>query len=228
MTVQRYLRVQCPAEVQLSAVSIRTGDAVLDADLTIPSAAAGCVIFVHGSGSSRFSRRNKHVAKVLNDATFATLLADLLTPGEAALDERTRALRFDIALLAQRTVALVDWMKSNAEHPFENIGLFGASTGAAAAIIAAAHRSDDVKAVVSRGGRIDLAGDALSQLQAPLLTIVGDRDEPLIPMHEAALKHVTVNQRSVIVPHAGHLFEEPGALDVVARAAVEWFGTFLR
>src|SRR5947209_519863 len=167
-----------------SAVSIRAGDAVLDADLTVPPSATGCVVFVHGSGSSRFSRRNKHVASVLNDSALATLLADLLTPGEAALDERTGALRFDISLLAERTIALVDWATSNAQHRFTHIGLFGASTGAAAAIIAAAHRPDDVKAVVSRGGRIDLAGDALAEVRAPLLTILGDRDAPLIPMHE--------------------------------------------
>lgn len=211
-----------------SAVSIRAGDARLDADLTGPPGAAACVIFVHGSGSSRFSRRNKHVASVLNNSGLATLLADLLTPGEAALDERTGALRFDISMLANRTVALIDWVRSNTGHPFRKIGLFGASTGAAAAIIAAARRPGDVQAVVSRGGRVDLAGDALEELQAPLLTIVGDRDTPLLPMHDAALKRVTAKQRHIIVPRAGHLFEEPGALDVVARVAAEWFEAFLR
>jgi len=211
-----------------SSVSIRLGDAVLEADLTVPASATGCVIFVHGSGSSRFSRRNKHVAAVLNDARIATLLADLLTPGEAALDERTAALRFDIPMLAERTVKLVEWAKSNEQHPFGSIGLFGASTGAAAAIIAASRKPDDVKAIVSRGGRIDLAGEALSQLRAPLLTIVGERDAPLIPMHEAALKEVGAKQRHIVVPRAGHLFEEPGALDVVARVAAEWFEAFLR
>jgi len=211
-----------------SAVSIPAGDAVLDADFTVPSGATGCVVFAHGSGSSRLSRRNKLVASVLNQSALATLLADLLTPGEAALDERTGALRFDIALLADRTTALVDWVKTNTEHPFTKIGIFGASTGAAAAIIAAARRPDDVKAVVSRGGRVDLAGDALEELRAPLLTIVGDRDMPLFPMHEAALKRVSATQRHIVVPRAGHLFEEPGALDEVARVTAEWFATYLR
>jgi putative phosphoribosyl transferase len=206
------------------ALRIPAGQATLDADLSLPDAATGLVLFAHGSGSSRFSSRNRHVAHMLNDAGLATVLADLLTPAEEAMDERTRHLRFDIGMLAERLVAATDWLGSQAPTRHLPIGHFGASTGAGAALVAAASRPVAIRAVVSRGGRPDLAGDeALRRVRAPTLLIVGSSDEPVIDMNRHALQSLTGTRELVIVPGATHLFEEAGALDEVARLARGWF-----
>lgn len=204
-------------------VRIPAGAVHLSGDLTLVEQPAGLVIFVHGSGSSRFSSRNRHVAQVLNGARFCTLLADLLTGEEDAVDSLTAQLRFDIPMLAQRTVALLDWAAADNTVTGLPIGLFGASTGAAAAIIAASERSDRVRAVVSRGGRVDLAHGALRSLRAPLLMIVGSNDEPLFDYHREAIPQLSCEYRYALIRGASHLFEEPGKLDEVARLASEWF-----
>jgi|SRR5436309_993250 len=198
----------------------------MEADLNLPSAASGLVLFAHGSGSSRFSPRNRFVAQLLGKAGLATVLADLLTSEEEAIDERTRHLRFDIDLLAQRLIAATDWLRRQpqASHlPGLPIGYFGASTGAGAALVAASQRPDVVRAVVSRGGRPDLAGEALSRVRAPTLLIVGGDDVPVIGMNERAAAQMVAETQLVIVPGATHLFEEPGTLDTVAMRAKEWF-----
>jgi len=205
------------------ALRIPTGAATLDADLTLPPGASGLVLFAHGSGSSRFSTRNRHVARFLNDGGLATVLADLLTPGEEAVDERTRHLRFDIGMLADRLVAVTDWLGAQERTADLPIGHFGASTGAGAALVAAASRPDAIRAVVSRGGRPDLAGDALPRVHAPTLLIVGSRDLPVIAMNQQALARLGGEKDLVIVPGATHLFEEAGTLDEVARLARDWF-----
>lgn len=185
----------------------------------------GTVIFAHGSGSSRHSRRNQHVAGMLQDAGMQTLLIDLLTEEEERVDVRTREHRFDIGLLSTRVAGAIDWMRSEGES--SSIGVFGASTGAAAALIAATQRPDDVGAVVSRGGRPDLAADALRAVKAPTLLIVGGRDEVVIELNEQAKAELTCETKLEIVPGASHLFEEPGALDRVAELAADWFGGHL-
>jgi len=198
----------------------------MEADLNLPSAASGLVLFAHGSGSSRFSPRNRFVAQLLGKAGLATVLADLLTSEKAAIDERTRHLRFDIDLLAQRLIAATDWLGRQSEAsrlPGLPIGYFGASTGAGAALVAASERPDVVRAVVSRGGRPDLAGDALSRVRAPTLLIVGGNDVPVIGMNERAAAQIVAETQLVIVPGATHLFEEPGTLETVAMRAKEWF-----
>lgn len=205
------------------ALRIPVGAATIDADLTLPSDASGLVLFAHGSGSSRFSPRNRHVAQVLNRAGLATVLADLLTPDEEAADERTRHLRFDIGLLAQRLGGATDWLGQHMQTARLAIGYFGASTGAGAALVAAAQHPDAVRAVVSRGGRPDLAGEALGQVCAPTLLIVGGNDVPVIGLNEQALEQLRSEKQLVIVPGATHLFEEPGTLDTVAIAARDWF-----
>jgi dienelactone hydrolase len=202
---------------------IPLGPVTLDADLGVPAGADGLVLFAHGSGSSRFSPRNRHVARQLQDAGLATLLADLLTPQEEEIDERTRRLRFDIELLAQRLVGATDWLAAQPELRQLNVGYFGASTGAGAALMAAARRSAGVHAVVSRGGRPDLAGDALAQVRAPVLLIVGGNDLPVIALNKQALALLPAHKQLVVVPGATHLFEEPGALDAVAHLARNWF-----
>ena len=184
----------------------------------------GIVVFAHGSGSSRHSSRNRQVAAALHDAEFGTLLFDLLTPDEEAVDMRTGEHRFDVQMLGDRVVASIDWLRQVDESP---IGLFGASTGAAAALIAAAARSRDVFAVVSRGGRPDLAGDDLPSVRAPTLLIVGGRDTAVLEMNESARAHMEAETGLEVVPGATHLFEEPGALDVVARLARDWFERYL-
>lgn len=208
-------------------VRIPEGAVTLSGDLTIAPKSAGLIVFVHGSGSSRFSSRNRHVAQQLNAAGFSTLLADLLTSEEDAVDALTAELRFDIPMLARRTIALVDW--ASREEPVAELpmGLFGASTGAAAAIIAASERSEIVKAVVSRGGRVDLAHGALRSLKAPLLMLVGSKDEPLFEYHRQAVMQLACEFRYVIVRGASHLFEEPGKLDEVSKLAAEWFAQHL-
>jgi dienelactone hydrolase len=209
-------------------VAVPVGDAVLDGDLVVPEGAAGIVLFAHGSGSGRQSPRNRHVADMLNEAGIGTLLVDLLTPAEDDVDRFTAQHRFDIALLARRLTAAVDWVRREAA-PDLPVGLFGASTGAAAALVAAADRPDDVGAVVSRGGRPDLAGVALSRVRAPTLLIVGGEDREVIALNRLALEALGAAEKQlVIVPGATHLFEEPGALDEVARLAAAWFSRFLR
>jgi pimeloyl-ACP methyl ester carboxylesterase len=211
-----------------TAVRIQTGGIVVDGDLVLPSPAAGLVIFAHGSGSSRFSRRNRAVAESLVEGGFATLLLDLLTREEEELDQHTGQYRFDIGRLADRVVAAVDWAAERDALAALPIGLFGASTGAAAALMAAAARPARVRAVISRGGRPDLAGDALVWVDAPTLLIVGGHDEQVIPLNEAARRRLRVRAQTTIVPGATHLFEEPGALEQVAQLALEWCQRYLR
>jgi pimeloyl-ACP methyl ester carboxylesterase len=209
-------------------VHIEAGTVVLEGNVIIPPGAGGLILFAHGSGSSRHSPRNRYVAEALYQAGFGTLLFDLLTPREEAIDAGTSELRFNIDLLAERLLAATDWpmRQPGLDLP---IGYFGASTGAAAALVAAAERSDVVGAVVSRGGRPDLAGDALRRVLAPTLLIVGGNDPIVIRLNRAALGELaSPDKRLVIVPGAGHLFEEPGALDEVARLASDWFASHLR
>jgi len=200
----------------------------LDGDLVIPTGAQGVVLFAHGSGSSRFSPRNRYVGELLQAAGLATLLMDLLTPAEEAEDAQTGHLRFDIELLAQRLIAAMDWLRGQPETRDLAAGYFGASTGGGAALVAAAERPDLVRAVVSRGGRPDLAGAALAQVRAPTLLIVGGNDAPVIEMNRDAMRQMTSEVQLEIVAGATHLFEEPGTLQEVARLAAEWFTTFLR
>ena len=195
----------------------------LTGDIAVPAHASGLVIFAHGSGSGRLSPRNRAVASALWSAGFATLLLDLLTLREERVDEITRQHRFDIQLLADRLVAAVDWAIEEPSVRDLPIGLFGASTGAAAALIAAARRQSVVLAVVSRGGRPDLAGAALERVKAPTLLIVGGYDHQVIELNEQALARLSCVKRLEIVPRATHLFEEPGALSRVAALAADWF-----
>lgn len=213
--------------IRTRSVSVAAAGVVLNADMTVTRGARGLVIFVHGSGSSRFSSRNRRVAAALNDGGFATLLADLLTPDEDAIDARTAKLRFDIPMLAERTAGMIDWAGSEDSVGPLPVGLFGASTGAAAAIIAAARRPERTRAVVSRGGRVDLAGAALERLRAPLLMIVGGLDFAVMELHERVLTRITCAHAYEIVSRATHLFEEPGALDRVAELAVGWFQRYV-
>jgi putative phosphoribosyl transferase len=210
------------------SVRIDVGPVTCDGDLGLPERATGLVVFAHGSGSSRFSRRNRAVAGVLEDAGFATLLLDLLTPDEAAVDDTTREYRFDIDLLGRRVVAAADWAQSRTELHHLPVAFFGASTGAAAALIAAAERPERTRAVVSRGGRPDLADDALPRVQAPTLLIVGGNDEPVIEMNRDAMRRMRAPVHLQIVPGATHLFEERGALEQVARLATDWCSRHLR
>jgi len=209
------------------AVTIPVDRAHLSGDLVVPETVDGFVIFAHGSGSSRHSPRNRAVAQALQAHRLATLLADLLTAEEGLVDERTAGLRFDIDLLAERVAALVDWARSDAELRTYRVGLFGASTGAAAALVAAAERPRDVSAVVSRGGRPDLAGAALPRVEAPTLLIVGGLDTEVIRLNEQARSRMRCPVSLEIVPGASHLFEEPGTLAVVAARAGVWFSTHL-
>jgi dienelactone hydrolase len=199
----------------------------LAGDLVVPGGAQGVVLFAHGSGSSRFSPRNRFVAGVLQDAGLATLLIDLLTPEEEQVDMRTAQLRFDIGLLAERLVGAIDWLLDNPATRQLRIGLFGASTGAGAALVAAAERPEAVAAVVSRGGRPDLAGIHLQRVKAPTLLIVGGNDVPVIELNKQAMRLISAQTQLVIVPGASHLFEEPGALEEVARLARDWFLRYL-
>jgi dienelactone hydrolase len=208
--------------VHESPVAIRSGHVLLDGDLHLPATPAGLVVFAHGSGSSRFSSRNRAVAHVLHSGGYATLLLDLLTRQEEAVDAQTREYRFDIERLATRVVAAIDWAAAHDELSRLPIATFGASTGAAAALIAAAERPDAVRAVISRGGRPDLAGDALPRVHAPTLLIVGGADLPVIDLNRQALARLACTKRLEIVPGATHLFEEPGTLEKVSALAVDW------
>lgn len=203
------------------------GAIVLDGDLGLPADARAVVLFAHGSGSSRFSPRNRHVARLLNEGRLATLLVDLLTAEEEAVDISTRGLRFDIPLLAARLAAAIDWLGREPAAADLPIGCFGSSTGAAAALVAAVDRPEAVAAVVSRGGRPDLAGPALPRVAAPTLLIVGGEDRQVLDLNRAALARLACEKQLAIVPGATHLFEEPGALDEAARLARAWFERWL-
>lgn len=217
-----------PSSLRSQDVKISAGPVELDGILAVPEGAEAIVLFAHGSGSGRLSPRNQFVARVLQGAGLATLLFDLLSHEEEAVDARTAHLRFDIGLLAGRLVAATDWIRQEKVGRRLRIGYFGASTGAAAALVSAARRPQVTFAVVSRGGRPDLARTALAQVRAPTLLIVGERDEPVIEMNREAMRALRAETRLEIVPGATHLFEEPGTLDVVARLAVDWFLEHLR
>jgi putative phosphoribosyl transferase len=204
------------------SISIEAGAVVLRGFVEIPHGARGVVLFAHGSGSSRFSPRNNYVAQALREACVGTILFDLLTAEEERLDEETRQLRFDIPLLARRLVGATHWAQARPELSRLPLGYFGASTGAAAALCAAAW-TPAIRAVVSRGGRPDLAGSALAQVRAPTLLIVGGDDLEVIALNRRALAQLTCEAHLEIVPGATHLFEEPGALEQVASLAAKWF-----
>jgi dienelactone hydrolase len=206
-------------------VQIPAREVTLSGELNIPQNAAGVVLFAHGSGSSRHSPRNRHVARTIRDAGVGTLLFDLLTRDEEAIDAYTRHLRFDIDLLADRLVNATYWLKGEFDHL--RPGYFGASTGAAAALVAAAQLGVIVGAVVSRGGRPDLAADSLSLVKAPTLLIVGGLDYPVVEMNRQAYSRLRCEKEIEIVPAATHLFEEPGTMDQVAHLAAKWFQTHL-
>ena len=209
------------------AVRIQAQEGVeLEAELRVPRAAVGLVVFAHGSGSSRFSPRNRFVAGTLEDAGLGTLLLDLLSAPEAVADGLTGEHRFDVAMLGRRVVAAIDWARAQPAAPGA-IALFGASTGAAAALIAAAERPDAVRAVISRGGRPDLAGPMLTRVRAPTLLIVGGHDTAVVDLNRRAGAAMRAEVRLEVVPGAGHLFEEPGALDAVSRLAVGWCRRYL-
>lgn len=206
-----------------SLVAVEAGPVTLEGFLVIPKDAKGLVVFVHGSGSSRHSPRNQAVAKFFNSEGLATLLFDLLTADEEAIDTITRHLRFDIPMLAERVVGAVDWVESYPLTQEMRIGLIGSSTGASAALVAAAQCSDRVSAVVSRGGRPDLAGKALPLVKAPTLLIVGANDFQVIELNEGAFKILTCEKKMELVPSATHLFEEPGTLEKASELANDWF-----
>jgi putative phosphoribosyl transferase len=204
------------------------GNVEVEGNMFLPEGATGLVVFAHGSGSSRFSPRNQYVAKEINQANIGTLLFDLLTPGEEEEDELTGEYRFDIALLAQRLIGVTQWLKNDPSTQNYKLGYFGASTGAAAALIAAAKLPEAVSVVVSRGGRPDLAGEYLSQVQAPTLLLVGGWDEEVIELNKQAQQQMTNENKLVVIPAATHLFEEPGKLEEAARFATDWFQRFLK
>jgi dienelactone hydrolase len=207
---------------------IPSGQIKLEGELSVPADASGVVLFAHGSGSSRHSPRNQFVARTIREAGVGTLLFDLLTPQEEAVDISTRHLRFDIGLLAKRLVDATIWIKGEAETSDLRVGYFGSSTGGGAALVAAAELGYEVGAVVSRGGRPDLAGDALPEVKSPTLLIVGGLDYPVIRMNEEAYTRLRCEKELKIIPGATHLFEEPGTLEGVARLAAEWFQRYLR
>jgi putative phosphoribosyl transferase len=207
-------------------VKLNADGVTLEGNLIVPRGATGMVLFAHGSGSSRFSSRNRYVAEILRQSNLGTLLIDLLTQQEELVDTRTAHLRFDIDLLARRLVGATEWLGE--QHPDLKVGLFGASTGGGAALVAAAEIPDRIAAVVSRGGRPDLAGDALPHVKAPTLLIIGGDDVPVIAMNQEAFDRMTCVKRMEIVPGASHLFEEPGTLEQVAKLASDWFKKYLR
>lgn len=204
-----------------SAVRIPAAGVILDGDLVVPAKAAGVVLFAHGSGSSRHSPRNRMVAERLHEAGYATLLMDLLTPEEDQIDSRTRKFRFDISRLASRLSGAIGWLSERAETASMPLALFGASTGAAAALIAASEAPDHVRLVISRGGRPDLAGDALQRVRTPTLLIVGGRDLEVLDLNKAAAARLAGPVDIAVVPDATHLFEESGALDRVVELALD-------
>jgi putative phosphoribosyl transferase len=205
------------------AIRVPAGAVALDGTLAIPTGAGAIVLFAHGSGSSRLSPRNRFVAQTLRAAHLGTLLMDLLTAGEEETDAMTGHLRFDIPFLATRLIAATDWLLASRATRHLRIGYFGASTGAAAALVAAAERPEPIGAIVSRGGRPDMALDVLGRVRAPTLLIVGERDRAVLAMNEEAFRALQVEKELAIVPGATHLFEEPGTLEEVARLAAGWF-----
>jgi dienelactone hydrolase len=209
--------------MQNKTIALAAEHTTLQASLTLPQEARALVIFAHGSGSNRNSPRNIAVARRLNDDGFATLLFDLLSKEETRADEATSEYRFDIDLSARRLVEVIDWAAHEETTRTLHIGLFGASTGAAAALIAAAERPSLVGAVVSRGGRPDLAGSDLPLVKAPTLLLVGGDDKQVLELNKEALNHMVNEPRLHLIPHAGHLFEEPGAMDEVVRMTERWF-----
>ncbi|MCC6313699.1 MAG: dienelactone hydrolase family protein [Thermomicrobiales bacterium] len=221
------MAIHAGSSIPERTVQVETGPVRLEGALAVPEPVVGIVLFAHGSGSSRHSPRNRYVAHVLNAAGLATLLVDLLTPEEEAVDVRTRHLRFDIGLLARRLGGAAAWLGQQQDIGHLPLGLFGASTGAAAALVLAAAQPGRVRAVVSRGGRPDLAGPVLERVVAPTLLIVGGADDPVIAMNREAMARMSGETRLTIVPGATHLFEEPGALEHVAALARDWFLRYL-
>lgn len=219
--------IMSKAPLKTQPVEIGVGDIVLHADLRIPAKAKGIVLFAHGSGSSRHSPRNCFVAEILNDAGLATLLLDLLTVEEELTDRVTAELRFDIDLLASRLIDATDWLASMPSLKQLSVAYFGASTGAAAALMAAAERPQKIVAVVSRGGRPDLAGNALERVKAPTLLIVGGNDPVVLDLNEQAQEHLNAPNDLIVVAGASHLFEEPGTLQEVAELARDWFKRYV-
>jgi putative phosphoribosyl transferase len=213
--------------MQEREVRVPAGPVELEGNLGVPEGARGIVLFAHGSGSGRMSPRNRYVARALREANLAPLLVDLLTPDEEEEDLVTRRLRFDIGLLSGRLAGVTDWLSENPDTRGLRVGFFGASTGAGAALVAAAGRPGAVGAVVSRGGRPDLAGEALPRVGAPTLLIVGGEDEPVIGMNREAMGTMSTDKELQIVPGASHLFEEPEKLEEVARLAAGWFTRYL-
>jgi dienelactone hydrolase len=209
-------------------VSVSVDSISLPGELSVPGRAEGLVLFAHGSGGSRHSPRNQYVAQVIREAGVGTLLFDLLTREEERIDLQTRHMRFDIALLAQRLVGATEWVKKQKETALLRIGYFGASTGGGAALVAAVEMGDEIGGVVSRGGRPDMAGEALPQVVAPALLIVGGLDDVIIRFNEEALGKLQCVKELKIVPGATHLFEEPGKLEEVAQLAADWFQRYLR
>jgi dienelactone hydrolase len=217
-----------PTTTGTRPVQIPVVRVTLNGDLTVPAGATGIVLFAHGSGSSRLSPRNRRVAEALQRVGLATLLFDLLTTTEEVADQATGHLRFNISLLSERLIGATEWAASEATTRSLNVGYFGASTGAAAALVAAALRPQLVHAVVSRGGRPDLAGDYLKAVKAPTLLIVGGEDHAVLEMNRTALNSMTVAAKQLrVVPGAGHLFTEPGTLERVSELAQEWFSQYL-
>jgi putative phosphoribosyl transferase len=225
--LRRSERAGSMVSVETRPISIPIGTNFIEGDFSIPAGTRSAILFAHGSGSSRHSPRNKHVAQILNRGGYATLLLDLLTTHEEIEDQRTAQFRFDIDLLASRLIAATDWLVAESGGEARHIGYFGASTGAAAALMAAAKRPELIEAVVSRGGRPDLAGPALGAVRAPTLLIVGEYDEVVLELNRRAAAELRSPHRIEIVPAATHLFEEPGALDHVASLAERWFDDYL-
>lgn len=208
-------------------VEITINGKTIKGDLTIPESSKGIVLFAHGAGSSRNSPRNNFVADELQENKLATLLIDLLTEEEKEIDRVTREIRFDIDLLAERVVGTVDWLDANGKTKSYNIGIFGSSTGAAGGLIAASKRGEKVTTVVSRGGRVDMASKVLSEVKVPVLCIVGGRDSQVLSLNRQAIDQMDTEAKLEIVEGAGHLFEEPGALEEVAQLTVDWFQSYL-
>ncbi len=211
-----------------STLKISVATVEVEGNLFLPSGALGLIVFAHGSGSSRFSKRNQYVAKEFNKAQMGTLLFDLLTADEEEEDMLTAEFRFNIPLLASRILGVTEWLRNYPKTKKLSVGYFGASTGAAAALIAAAKMPHDVAAVVSRGGRPDLAGEYLSAVKAPTMLLVGGLDEEVIDLNRRAMRQMTNKNRLVIIEGATHLFEEPGKLEEVAKFSVKWFSRYLR
>ena len=218
----RFIKSEKPIFVEIQLDKI-----ILEGNISIPEDSRGIVIFAHGSGSGRMSPRNRFVASILNQNGLGTLLFDLLTRDEDEIDEQTAHLRFDISLLSQRLIQTTDWLLNNPEIPILDVGYFGASTGAAAALVAAATKPKIVKAVVSRGGRPDLAGTSLDHVKCPTLLLVGGYDDVVIDLNKEALGKLQSKKKLIIIPEATHLFEEPGKLEQVAQHASNWFKQYL-